>query len=214
MMLWYTARGAGLAALVLLSLSTCLGALVTREARTARGANPGVRFVVQYLHRTFAALGVVVLLVHVGMIVADSYAHVRLTGALIPFGSGYRPARVTLGLLAAYLFVAVAVLGLARGRMAATRTGARVWRGIHCLAYLGWLSAILHGLTSGTDTSVGWVRLTYLACGTAVVASVAVRVGALLSKRPAPSMPAAATRDRFADVATTQPLPARTGASR
>jgi DMSO/TMAO reductase YedYZ heme-binding membrane subunit len=170
MNLWFTARGAGLSALVLLTLSTCLGTLVSRHGHAGR------RFVVQYLHRACAGLGVVVIFLHVGTIIADTYADVGWSGALIPFTAGYRPTWVALGSLAAYTTLGVSVLGLARGRMAASPRGARAWRWLHGLAYLGWASAMLHGFTSGTDSSVGWVRALYVVALVAVVASVAVRI--------------------------------------
>ncbi len=169
MNVWFTARGAGLSALVLLSASTALGALASHRFR------PGARYVVQYLHRAFAGLGVSVLVLHVGTILADSYAQVGWRGALIPFTSGYRPTAVAFGSLAAYTFLGVAVLGLARGRMAATPAGARAWRGLHGLAYAGWGLAILHGFTAGSDSSQGWVRLTYLLCLAAVGAAAGSR---------------------------------------
>jgi predicted ferric reductase len=170
MNLWFTARGAGLSALVLLSLSTCLGALVSRRG------NPARRYLVQYLHRACAGLGLAVLTLHVGTIIADTYANVGWRGALIPFTAGYRPTWVALGSLSAYTFIVVAVLGLARGRMAGSPRAARIWRALHGLAYLGWGSAMLHGFTSGTDSSVGWVRALYVVSLVAVLGSVGARV--------------------------------------
>jgi DMSO/TMAO reductase YedYZ heme-binding membrane subunit len=178
---WFTARGAGLSALVLLSLSTVLGALVSRgpAVRAARR-----RYLVQYLHRVCAGLGTTVLVLHIGTVLADSYADVGWRGALIPFTSGYRPTWVALGSLAAYTFLAVAVLGLARGRMAASERGAKVWRGLHALAYVGWGSALVHGFTSGSDSSVGWVRALYIACLAAVLGATAARVVRLRRRTP------------------------------
>src|SRR5258708_7047729 len=135
MALWMTARGAGLAALVLLSLSTCLGAFAARRSDPRRAGN---RVVLQYLHRSAGSLGIGVLLVHILTIVADSYADVGVTGAVIPFTAGYRATWVGLGTIAMYCLVLVAGLGFARGRMAASPTGARVWRSIHALAYGAW----------------------------------------------------------------------------
>jgi predicted ferric reductase len=170
MNLWFTARGAGLSALILLSLSTALGALVSRRGSATR------RYVVQYLHRATAGLGIAVLVLHISTILADAYAHVGWRGALIPFTAGYRPTWVALGSLAAYTFIGVAVLGLARGRLAASARGARIWRGLHGLAYVGWGLAIVHGFKSGTDRNVGWVRLLYVVCIVAVLGSVVARV--------------------------------------
>ena len=176
MTVWYVARGAGLAALMLLSLSTCLGALMTGRGKAA------TRVVWHYLHRVAAALGLGALALHLGSILADSYAHVGWTASIVPFTSSFRPTWVGLGTLAIYTFVVVSMLGFVRGRMAASALGTKVWRGLHSLAYAGWAMAMLHGLKSGTDSSVGWVRLIYIACGVGVIGSVAVRVG--LERRP------------------------------
>ncbi len=197
MNVWFTARGAGLSALVLLTLSTSLGALVSRRGSSAAA---GRRYVVQYLHRAFAGLGVTVLMLHIGTILADSYAHVGWRGALVPFTSGYRPTWVALGSLAAYTFLFVAVLGLARGRMAASPRGAQVWRGLHSLAYLGWAMALVHGFNSGTDSSVGWVRALYVACLVAVLGSAAARLVQLRRRTPV---------TRFAGGRSTPAVPAR-----
>jgi hypothetical protein len=175
MNVWFTARGAGLSALVLLTVSTCAGMLAARR----RGAEN--RYVVQYLHRTCAALGVTVLVLHIATILADSYAHVGWRGALIPFTSGYRPTAVALGSLAAYTIVFAAVLGLARGRMARSPRAARVWRGLHATAYVGWAAAVLHGFTAGSDSGLGWVRLLYVLCLAAVAGCAVGR----FARRPA-----------------------------
>jgi hypothetical protein len=170
MSVWLTARGAGLSALLLLTISTSLGALVSMRGKAS------TRYVVQYVHRVAAGLGLGVLVLHVGTIVADSYANVGLTGALVPFTSGFRATAVGLGTIAAYAFLAVAALGLARGRMAASAGGARAWRALHSLAYVGWGAALLHGFAAGTDSSVGWVRALYVGCVAAVAAAFASRL--------------------------------------
>lgn len=170
MTIWYTARGAGLSALILLSIATSLGAVVSSPGSATR------RYTVQYLHRATAGLGLGVLVLHVTTILLDSYAHVGITGAIVPFTSAYRPTWIGTGSLAVYTFVGISLLGLARGRMAASERGARTWRRLHGLSYGGWGLAMLHGFTSGTDSSVGWVRLIYIVCGAAVLASVTYRV--------------------------------------
>jgi sulfoxide reductase heme-binding subunit YedZ len=174
-----TARGAGLAALVLLTVSTTLGALGTRRG------NPAHRVVLQYVHRTAGSLGIGVLLVHILTILADSYANVGVTGAIIPFTAGYRATWVGLGTITMYLLVLVAGLGFARGRMAASPTGARIWRSTHLLAYLAWVTAIVHGYTAGTDSSVPWVIALYVICVGAVAGAVGLRLTSLAA-RPEP----------------------------
>jgi hypothetical protein len=170
MTLWLMARSMGLAALVLLSLSICLGALMT-----SRGSASG-RVVWHYVHRVCASLGLGVLVLHISTIIADPYAHVGWSGALVPFTAGYRPAWVGLGTLAAYVFVLTAALGAARGHFAGTPRGAATWRGLHSLAYLGWAMAMWHGFFAGSDSSLTWVRMLYVSCGVAVIGSLLVRL--------------------------------------
>ena len=172
--LWFTARGAGLSALLTLSVATACGALGSLPT-----AATATRVVVQYLHRTAAALGIGLIAVHVSTIVLDSKSHIGLAGALVPFASHYRPNAVALGSCTAYLLLAVAALGLARGRLAADPTGARVWRAAHSLGYLLWAAAVLHGLLAGTDRGQGWVLVLVTGCVLLVLAAGAVRLIAL-----------------------------------
>ncbi|GAB2471437.1 ferric reductase [Jatrophihabitans fulvus] len=172
---WYIARGAGLAALVLLTMTTALGALGSR-----RTTAPGRRYVLQYVHRAAAGLGLITLGLHLVTILMDPFAEVGWRGALVPFASGYRPAWIALGTVAVYLMLGVAALGLARGRLAASQRATRTWRGLHALGYAAWAAAAAHGFTSGSDSSAGWVRLIYVAC----IAAVATAVTTRLATRP------------------------------
>ncbi len=176
MTIWYLARGAGLAALMLLTASTAIGALMTGRGRST------TRVMWNYVHRVTASLGLGVLVLHIGSILADSYSHVGWVGSIVPFTSGYRPTWVGLGTLAVYAFVLAAAVGVARARIATSERGARAWRWLHGLAYGGWGLAMLHGFNSGSDSELAWVRMLYVACGVAVAASIAVRVG--LERRP------------------------------
>ena len=171
MTLWYTARGAGLAALVVLTLSTCLGAMTSVKIRSVP-----IRVLTQYTHRAAAAVGLGLIVVHVGTLLADPKAGIGTYGALVPFASSYRPNAVALGSIAAYAFILVASLGAARGRLAASARGARVWRYVHTLAYCGWALAMLHSVNAGSDTALPWVRTLWVLCLLAVLGSVVVRL--------------------------------------
>jgi sulfoxide reductase heme-binding subunit YedZ len=177
MNVWLTARCAGLSALILLTIATALGALVSLRGPAAR------RYVAQYVHRVAAGLGLGVLVLHVGTVIADSYAHVNVSGALVPFTAGYKATAVALGTIGAYLLLAVAVLGFARGRMAGSVQAVKAWRGVHALAYAGWAVALVHGFAAGTDSAIGWVRAIYVACIAAVVGALAARLTQLSPMR-------------------------------
>jgi hypothetical protein len=181
MNVWLTARGAGLSALVLLTVATSLGAVVTSHgsART--------RVVLQHVHRVASSLGIGVLVVHIATVIADSYAHVGVTGAIVPFTAGYRATWVGLGTIATYLMLLAAVLGFTRGRLATSPRAVSLWRKLHALGYAGWAIAMVHGFASGTDSAVTWVRLLYVACAVAVATSVVARLTGRRSPRSIPA---------------------------
>ena len=171
MTLWYTARGAGLVALITLSAATALCAVVSVPSR-----NAARRVVIQYAHRSAAVLGLGLLMLHVTTIVLDAKAHVGLLAVVVPFTAGYRPLWVGLGSIALYLIVTVAALGMARGRLAASERAVRVWRRLHQLSYAAWALAIVHGFMSGTDVGTGWVNLIFLGCMVSVLFAISVRL--------------------------------------
>ncbi len=177
--LWFTARGAGLSALIALSLAVGLGAIGSMRMRSAAS-----RVIVQYLHRTAAVLGLALILVHVTTLVMDSKAHVGLAGAIIPFASHYRANSIALGSIAMYALLIVAALGAARGRVAGSPRAAKIWRALHALAYPAWTTALLHSILSGTDRSQGWVIVLDFICGAFVLFSVCLRVVDAGATRP------------------------------
>ena len=184
MTLWYLARGAGFAALIAFTASTVLGALATTGRRSAQGLDR--RYLRQMAHRSAAVTGIVLLATHIVLILTDAFVNVSGTGALIPFTAGYRPFALGLGSIAVYLFVLVAVAGAARGRLASSAKGARNWRRIHLLAYVGWALSMGHGILAGTDTGTRWTTAIYLICGAAVVFAGATRVSSLRTQRAHP----------------------------
>jgi len=183
--LWFTARGAGLSALLTLSVAVACGAI--SSMRTVR---PATRVVLQYLHRTAAAAGLALVAVHLVTLVADPKAHIGVAGAMVPFAAGYRPHAVALGSIALYLLLLTAALGLARGRLAGSPAAARAWRVVHAIAYPVWVLAVLHSLLAGTDRGQGWVLLLTFGCAVLVVGSVAARLITLDQPAALPTRPA------------------------
>ncbi|MGA2929187.1 MAG: ferric reductase-like transmembrane domain-containing protein [Solirubrobacteraceae bacterium] len=164
---WYLTRGTGVVALVLLTVSVVFGIL--GSIRFAAHRWP--RFAIDTVHRDVSLLVIVVLVVHIITSILDSFAPIRVTDAVIPFVSRYRPLWLGLGALSFDLLVAVSVTSLVRRRL-----GYRSWRAVHWLAYASWPVAVLHGLGTGSDAKVGWVLATTVACVVAVTAATLVRI--------------------------------------
>lgn len=167
--LWYLTRGSGAVALVLLTGAVVFGILTTLRAGTDRWP----RFAVNGLHRNLTLLAVAFVVVHVLTTVADGYAPIGLTDAVVPFASPYRPVWLGLGAVAFDLLLALVATSYLRRRI-----GARAWRAVHWLAYASWPVALVHSLGAGSDARAGWLLVLGAASLAAVVLAALGRVAA------------------------------------
>ncbi len=160
---WYASRATGIVSLLLLTAVLVLGILVNRQGRL-----PGLpRFAVTDIHRNLSLLSVAFIAVHVVTAVLDSYVHIPLLSAVVPFDSGYERLWLGLGAISVDLMIAMIVTSLLRGRMNRV-----LWRAIHLLAYASWPLAFAHSIGASKDLQQGWLLL--LAFGCALVAGAAV----------------------------------------
>ena len=166
-LLWYTTRGAGAVSLVLLSVVVVLG-LLARVRFETRG---WPRFLSAAVHRDLALMTLVFLMLHIVTAVVDPFTHLGLVAALVPFGSYYRTIWLGLGTIAFELLIAIVATSLLRQHI-----GARVWRGIHWLAYLSWPVAVIHGIGTGTDGTSAWMLAIDIVCVVAVAAALLWRL--------------------------------------
>ena len=160
--LWYLTRGTGLVSLVLLTATMALGNL-----QVSRWSSPRwPRFVTLGLHRNLSLLVLVVLAVHIITAELDPFAPVGWLAVAVPFASAYRPVWLGLGTLAFDLLMALVVTSLVRSRL-----GYRAWKAVHWGAYVCWPIALVHGLGTGTDPRLGWVKWLTVSCAGVVVAA-------------------------------------------
>jgi len=168
-MLWYLNRGSGVALLLVLTATLCLGILSARAGR----ARLVPRFVGQQLHRNLGVLALVLVVGHVLTAVADSYVDIRWWQALSPVGATYKPLWLGLGSLAFDVMLMVVFTSALRRRL-----GPKAWRALHLTGYLAWPLAMVHSVGIGTDASTSWGRQVGLACMAAVGAAALVRISA------------------------------------
>ena len=166
-LLWYLTRGSGLVCLVLLTASVVLGIITTIRFSGPRWP----RFLIAALHRNVSLFVMVVLVFHIAVAVLDSFAPLSWLDAVIPLKSSYRPVWVGFGALSLDLLLAVIVTSLLRARL-----GHRRWRAVHWAAYASWLSAVVHGLGTGSDTKIPWVLVLTIACVLSVIVALGVRL--------------------------------------
>jgi hypothetical protein len=141
---WYVARAAGLVSWGLLAAATMWGLALSTKIF---GRRPRPNWLLD-LHRMLGGLALVFTGVHVGAILLDTYVHFGLTSVLVPFASTWHPLAVAWGVVAFYLLLAVEVTSLLRARISH-----RVWRGVHFASFGLFVTATIHGLAAGTDTT-------------------------------------------------------------
>jgi sulfoxide reductase heme-binding subunit YedZ len=142
---WITSRAAGIVALLLSSVSVCVGLLM--GGRLLRSRRPELRIAHEAL--SLATLGALV--VHGLSLLGDSYVPSSLAEVAIPFLDSYKTLWTSMGIVA---FWALLVLGLsyyARGRI-----GVQRWRILHRFAALAWILGLVHSLGEGTDAGQAW----------------------------------------------------------
>ncbi|HEY5025346.1 MAG TPA: ferric reductase-like transmembrane domain-containing protein [Acidimicrobiales bacterium] len=165
--LWYTTRGTGIVALVLLSASVVLGVLTSVRL----GTRMWPRFTIQDLHRRVSLLAMVFVGLHVVTTVSDAFAPIGWLSVVVPFTSPYRRLWLGLGTVAVDLLLAVTISSLLRQRI-----NPRTWRALHWLAYASWPLAVVHGLGTGTDPHLGWAMVVVVGCVAAVLGALAWRL--------------------------------------
>lgn len=165
--LWALGRGAGVTALVLITISVLTG-IVTRSGRPLI-ALP--RFGVTELHRTTALLGTGLVGLHMVTLLADPYAQLRWVDFVMPFLGAYRPIWLGMGTLAVDLLLMILATSLLRHRL-----GLRAFRAVHWLTYGLWPIALAHGLGNGTDAGHLWFLVVAATCTLAVLTAITWRL--------------------------------------
>jgi predicted ferric reductase len=154
---WYLSRGAGFVALGLLWVSMMLGVGITNKlARLWPGIPPAMA-----IHEYTSLLGLFFAGFHALILLGDQYSQYKLVQLLMPFGSvQYRPTWVGLGQLGFYAWFIISVTFYIRKAI-----GKKTWRVIHYASFVCFLVAVIHGLTSGTDTATVWAQDFYWITG-------------------------------------------------
>jgi sulfoxide reductase heme-binding subunit YedZ len=142
---WLTSRAAGIAALILSSLSVCIGLLMGR--RVVKGHRPDLRVA----HEALSLATLVSLLVHGTALLGDGYLRLSLGDIAVPFLSSYETLWTSTGIVAFWVLAALGISYYARGRI-----GVQRWRKLHRFTALAWIMGVAHSLGEGTDAGQAW----------------------------------------------------------
>jgi methionine sulfoxide reductase heme-binding subunit len=164
---WYVARASGLLAFVLLTLSVCIGLLLSGRARSTRWP----RFALEDVHGFAGMLAGSFIVIHGAALLVDSYLPFSLPQLIVPGTAPYRPLATAVGIVAAELLLALAVTNRYRRRIPH-----RIWRRAHYLNFAVWTLALVHGLTAGADARTLWAGILYTVSASAVAGLTVWRV--------------------------------------
>ena len=190
---WIIGRASGITSYFLLLALVVSGLLLAHPWRTRyRRPHSATRI---RIHVSVAAFALAFVVLHIVVLATDPYAGVGWVGSLLPFGSEYRPAAVSLGVIGMYA-------GLIAGgtAMLSSRFTQRVWWPIHKVAGLTLILVWAHGVWAGNDT--GAMALVYLVTG---IATALLAVSRYVARTPADRMDELAARADVHALAVTAP---------
>lgn len=138
-MTWLVLRTTGIVALAMLTVAAVIGIMSPALRR------PTGRLTAISVHSAAAATGVILLLGHIVLAIADAYVEVPPAAAVVPGMSVWEPLWVGVGTVAFDLFLLVMITSLTRLRAPV------LWRRVHFASYGALLLAWTHALMVGTD---------------------------------------------------------------
>lgn len=178
--MWFTARAAGITALVLSSGAVGAGVLLGARALTGGGRAAVLRAV----HETLALAALAAIAVHGLALLLDPWLTAGPLDVLVPFGMPYRPLATGLGQAAALGVVLLGPTFYLRDRL-----GARRWKAAHRFIAGFWLLALVHGAAAGTDGVTAWYLLSTLLVALPAAALLALRWSGARLRVPWPNPP-------------------------
>ena len=164
---WLVIRGSGIGAFALLTAATIWGLLVSSKllGRLVK-AKP-----LTWFHESLAVGALVATVVHVVVLSVHDFLDFSWSEILVPGVSDWRPLAVGMGITAFYGMAVVA------GSFYVKRwIGQRRWRVIHFASLGVFISSLVHGIWTGTDSSSPLMMGLYLGSAVVVFSLVALRI--------------------------------------
>jgi sulfoxide reductase heme-binding subunit YedZ len=150
---WYISRAAGLMGYILFWLSTVWGFAISSKI-----LDPVLERTFTYdFHEHLSLLGIGFVALHIIVLLLDTYTPFSPVQLLVPFTSAYRPFWVGIGVISLYITILVTATFYLRKLISR-----QLFRKIHILSVVAYLGVLLHGVFSGTDSTLTWVQYMYL----------------------------------------------------
>lgn len=187
---WTIARAGGFTALLLLTLAVASGLAMSVQWQSS---SKWPRIINNALHNFLTLMSTIFVGLHILTLWIDPFTHFNWYEMFIPLTSSYRPLWTAFGIIGLYLGIAIGISTLLRSRI-----GYRWWRRLHVFTILIYTLVIIHGITSGSDTTTWWGYGIYTLCILTVCPFLVLRLIKLArpprqrpqsQARPAPDLP-------------------------
>ena len=129
------------------------------------------RLVNDTLHESLSFWGLLLGSSHALLLLLDTYIGFGWDSILVPFVAPWRPLAVGLGSIALYLLILLIVTSKARMFI-----GLGLWRAIHLLAFVAFALITAHGFLAGTESTLLWAKLMYVAAAGLVAFFTGIRI--------------------------------------
>ena len=160
MLTWVILRAAGIGAYLVLWATVSWGLVGT----TALMGKKVPRATAIAIHQFLATAAFVLLGVHIGGVLLDSFVKFKPLAVLIPMHSTFRAVPVAFGIVGMYALAVVLISSWMRKHVST-----KLWRALHLLAVPAFALALVHGVFTGTDTVRPWMWWGYVITGTSVL---------------------------------------------
>jgi predicted ferric reductase len=147
---WLGIRASGITAWGLLT-AVVLWGLLLKTQLLGRFAHP---MKLLDLHRWLGAIAMLFLVVHMVLLMVDSFMKFSIFQVLIPGLAPNEPWAYGLGAIAFWLMLPVTFLGRLRAKMG--QVGNAWFKRAHIIAYFAWPVATAHYVLAGTDALAQW----------------------------------------------------------
>lgn len=117
------------------------------------------------IHMSSAWAGLFSVLIHMLILLLDTYKPFSLLAIFVPFQSSDNIVATTLGVFSFYFFLLV----IMSSDLLIKRLKRMVWKKIHYLVFPAWLGIFMHGLLLGTDTGEPFATAIYAAALTSLL---------------------------------------------
>jgi predicted ferric reductase len=186
---WLGIRASGITAWGLLTAVVLWGILL-RTQLLGRFAHP---MKLLDLHRWLGAVAMMFLVVHMVLLMVDSFMKFSIWDVLIPGLAPNEPIAYGLGAIAFWLILPVTFVGRIRAKLG--QAGNAWFKRAHFLAYAAWPVATAHYVLAGTDALTDW-SLALLFAATALVVMALLARGFVPAPGPMRQIPVARTSRR------------------